>query len=332
MDSGSFAEFEFSGIVIGALYSYLNKSGLSLREREWLDKFIRAILEKRMLLGSYQEIYRYTINDWLDPYYENLFKPLIELPEFIKLPEFETLKSKRWFLRDLLNFLLYRYLHQAKSLSCPLSPRTRKSLDVLEKDPLVSESFHSYFEGMKRLYLASLISHLGSPARKLWETDHSKLISKGEEIMLKEFGFPAPEKPASKMPIAKAPESKSPGSHPPDTSQPGVLQFASSKDLLPQKRVVPKRRPDSGTAATGDLSGSRTDVSDLSEGSSEKPDSNSKKGTDPSPEKPGTGGSGPSDGMGMGKILGISFAVIAVVIAACGAVFFLRQRRSKADR
>ena len=67
-----------------------------------------------------------------------------------------------------------------------------------------------------------------------------------------------------------------------DINQRGVLQFASSWDLLPQKRIVPKGKPDSGTAATGDLSGSRTEVSDLSEDSSEKPDSNSKKGTDPS--------------------------------------------------
>ena len=61
-----------------------------------------------------------------------------------------------------------------------------------------------------------------------------------------------------------------------------------------------------------------------------EPDSNSKKGTDPISEKPGTGGSSPSDGMEMGKILGITFTVIAVVIAAFGVVFFLRQRRSKA--
>ena len=39
------------------------------------------------------------------------------------------------------------------------------------------------------------------------------------------------------------------------------------KPLLRQERVVPKGKPDSGTAATGDLSGSRTDVSDLSEDS-----------------------------------------------------------------
>ena len=95
------------------------------------------------------------------------------------------------------------------------------------------------------------------------------------------------------------------------------------KPLLRQERVVPKGKPDSGTAATGDLSGSRTDVSD-------KPDSYSKKGTDPSPEKPGTGDSSSPSGMEMGKILGITFTVVAVVLAVCGAVFFLRQRRSKA--
>ena len=188
LDSGSFAEFEFSGIVIGALDSYLNKPCLSLREREWLFKFAMAILGKRKLLGS-QEMYRYSINDWLDLLYEKLFKPLIELPEFIELPKFETLKSNRWFLRDLLDFLLYRYLRQAKSLSCPMSPHIREPLDVLEKDPLVSKSFHSYFEGMYKFYLTSLIHHLGS-SQETCETDHSKLISKGEEIMLEELGVP----------------------------------------------------------------------------------------------------------------------------------------------
>ena len=46
-----------------------------------------------------------------------------------------------------------------------------------------------------------------------------------------------------------------------------------------------------------------------------------------SSEEPGTS---PSSGMEIGKILGITFAVIAVVIAACGAVFFLHQKGSKA--
>ena len=42
----------------------------------------------------------------------------------------------------------------------------------------------------------------------------------------------------------------------------------------------------------------------------------------PSSEEPGSSG--------MGKILGITFTVVAVILAACGAVFFLRQKRSKA--
>ena len=64
--------------------------------------------------------------------------------------------------------------------------------------------------------------------------------------------------------------------------------------------------------------------------SSEKFDSGSKKVTDS--EKPGTDNYSSPSGMEMGKILGIAFAVVAVVLAACGAVFFLRQKRSKADR
>ena len=125
-----------------------------------------------------------------------------------------------------------------------------------------------------------------------------------------------------------------------------MLISKRAEEIMLNTFKFPKKDDGTDTKGTKNplsgLGGSETDKKELgpvkkasgsSDGSdSEKPGSNGKKGTDPSHEKPGTGDSSPSGGLGMGRIMGIIFAVVAVVLAACGAVFFLRQKRLKAGR
>ena len=262
--------------IINRIYHELTSDGMrwddcvleGLTDAHLKDSIIK---KKNEIKKDYEKRFKFNSSVQLFDYCANLFKPLGN-----DHPQINTLEPGKFrkFSHQLLEVLLYKYLSQAKSLSelCSKFPNLKYPLNFLEKEPLGSKFFRPYFEKSYKDRLTTLKNEY--PA--ILVTDHSKLISDAEAIMLKDFWFP---KPGS----SNGSSSEEPGTHKKQVSLSG-------------KKV---------TDPSGSLNGSPS-------------------------KDPGAGGSSSPSGMEMGKILGITFTVVAVVLAACGAVFFLRQKRSKA--
>ena len=228
----------------------------------------------------------------LTNYCTDLFKDLKKYPQVQALGS----GSFKNFSKELADSLLFRYIYHTNSLFkiCSSLPHLKIPMNVLENNPLVSKFLTSL---IKKVYDPKIIPD--SLKDKLDTREMIQLISEAEAIMLKDFGFPVPEQSAS--------------------------------EELRQSQVVSDLH---GTVSKGTeklVSDMDSNLNDLMETNS-RDSTSGEKGTDPSKGsssgKPGTGGSGPSSGMEMGKILGITFMVVAVVIAACVGMYFIRRSKS----
>ena len=182
-----------------------------------LDQPLKNIIieKKNEIEKRYKEKFKFNNVDRLWDYYVDLFKSWKkDFPVTEKMGQVEFRK----FSKELMEFLLYRYLRQAKSLSelCSNFPYLRDPVTVLENKLSERGVFHSYFEEMYETQLENLRKCIGGKQETL-ETVHSALISKAEEIMLKAFGFP---KPGSS---SKGSSSEKPGTG--DSSSPSGMEM-----------------------------------------------------------------------------------------------------------
>ena len=264
------ADVERSNIVFCTLEAYLEKlEELEPAYSSWLDNLYKAVKvdEDDKVCQSRQR-----------DYYHDLFNDMRKFKDKRLLRAW----TSKYFTYDLMNFLLYRYLH-------PKSEEELLKMFLPNLQPDIFQKVFGKFKFLKKLCETTYDNFSIAVAQELeitysqdeatfiktLENNYPVLISKGaKEIMLETFGFPREDGTGKFVvldDLVKTVYVPVPGKAMyARWDKPGIPTPPEPDNVMTTEAIPKKSQQllDSGASVTGDLGGSLTDLSDLPKDSS----------------------------------------------------------------